>query len=139
MASFNDRPAAAGTVAALLIVFGALGIVLTLVLSLSAQDAIGDPGVFLPLILQVLLSTGQIISGVHLRNGRGWARDLAILLCAVNLITGFVTLFIGSALGGLLSLALNTALLAMLSRRDVREWCADKPKSANVAGDDGGW
>lgn len=70
------------------------------------------------------LSATQIVSGLFIWLGRRpWARIAAIAICVLNLLGGVVTLFSGNVVPGLFSLIVNGALIQLLRKDDVYDWC----------------
>jgi hypothetical protein len=74
--------------------------------------------------LQFALSGTQLLSGLLIWRGRlPWARISAIAICVVNLLAGVVTLFSGSVVPGIFGLVVNGALIRLLTKDDVYDWC----------------
>ena len=91
---FAIRPRVVGTASVLMIVFGAIAIVLTLVLIAAVNNDASqtgtsvDAGVYFLFIVQIVLSASQILSGVYIRPGRSWAWIVGITVCGLNLLFG---------------------------------------------------
>lgn len=126
---FAIRPRVVGTASVLMIVFGAIAIVLTLVLIAAVNNDASqtgtsvDAGVYFLFIVQIVLSASQILSGVYIRPGRSWAWIVGITVCGLNLLFGLLSLAQATGAAGVVGLVLPAVLLAMLLRRDVRDWC----------------
>jgi len=124
------RPKAAGTLSVLLIVFGALGVIVTFLEIATVQSNSANLGVDVPgfvnglLYGQLVLSAGELISGIFIRQGgRPWARILPATVCWLNIVAGLVALATGSVVQALFAFVVNGLLLWLLSRQEVSEWC----------------
>jgi hypothetical protein len=115
-------------VAAVLILFGALGIIL---------------GVFDIYVLNSHLSRGKVISGearvavyaalalglleivvgsfVLRPGGRGWIRSAAIAICALGVVGDIASLASGTA-QTVVGLVVNIAIIVALTRNQAKEW-----------------
>jgi hypothetical protein len=123
----RTRPRRATTVAVLLMVFGALGVLLAFVLTSILNDATDhgetvSGGFYLLAYASLALSAAEIVSGVFVLMGRSWARMLAIVLCSLNILSGVISLFTGS-FTAIVGVLLNIGLIRLLNRDDVRDWC----------------
>jgi len=121
------RPRQATTAAVLLIVIGALGVVLSLLLVSVLGDATANgaqvSGVAEFLVFaQLAVSGAQIVSGAFVLPGRHWARTLGITMTSLNLVGGILSLFSAGAFA-LVGVVLNVVLISLLTGRDVRYWC----------------
>jgi hypothetical protein len=126
---WEPRPAMVRTVSILLIVFGLLGVLVTLLLLVDLNED-GDTLDVLPAVLayiQLVVSCVQIGSGVVLWRGITWAPAAVTTICGVNIFFGLASLFTGSV-AALLPLVLNGLLIALIRRDDVQDWCRpDRP------------
>jgi hypothetical protein len=112
----------------LLAIFGALGLLFGwLLLSLINDDTSHGESVsgtlYFLAYLQFTLSALQILSGLMVLRGWRWGRILAITLCSVNLLGGVVDLFSGAPVQAIGNFALNIALIRLLTRDTVADWC----------------
>jgi hypothetical protein len=124
----RPRPRKATTAGVMLIVFGALSLLLgLLLLSLLNSDKNNGNTVssafYGAAYLQMVLSVAQIVSGVLVLQGRSWARVLAIVLCGLNLLGDLVSLFSGAGFQGILGVLVNIGLIRLLVNDEVVEWC----------------
>jgi len=124
----QPRPRRATTVSVLLIVFGALGLLLgLLLLALISHDKNQGQTVsgalHLSAYLQLVLSAAEVVSGILVLQGREWARILAIVLCGLNVLGGVISLFSGGGGSGIFGIGLNILLVRLLFNEDVVEWC----------------
>jgi uncharacterized membrane protein (DUF2068 family) len=122
------RPRRVTTAGVLLIVLGALGVLLSFfVIALLHRDQNnGDTvsgGVFFLLYLQLVLSAAEAVAGILLLQGRGWARIVAIVLCSINLAGAVISLFTGAGGSVITGILINVALIRLLTREEVVEWC----------------
>ncbi len=128
----GPRPSVASTGAVLLVVFGALGVLVTLVIlgQFGSADDDGQSVDTIDYLIwwgQLLFSSAQIVAGVFVWRGAEWARLLGIVLCGLNMLGGLASLFGGAVLPAFVNLAANGGIIATITRPDVREWCA-QPK-----------
>jgi hypothetical protein len=112
----------------LLAIFGLLGLLVGwLLLSVINDDTSHGESVsgtlYFLAYLQFTLSALQILSGLLVLKGWNWGRILAITLCSVNLLGGLIDLFSGAPLQAVINFALNIALIRMLTRDTVADWC----------------
>jgi hypothetical protein len=121
------RPRKATTVSVLLIVFGALGVLLgLLLLALISHDKNNGETVsgalYLAAYLQLVLSAAEVVCGILLLQGREAARIVAIVLCGLNIVGGLISLFSGGGTG-IVGIGLNILMVRLLFNSDVAEWC----------------
>lgn len=112
----------------LLIVFGVLGVLASFLLLSVVNDTAGH-GRSVPAMLYVLvfgqffLSATQAVCGVFVRQGRNWARVLAIVLCSLNILGALVSLLTGAVLQAISAFAINAVLIRLLTDYEVQAWC----------------
>lgn len=122
------RPRQVTIVSILLMVFGVLGILVTLVLLSIVNDDVdhGESVNGLAYVLvygQIALSVVQIASGAFVWARQSWARVLAIVICSVNILGALFSLTQGAFLQVITGVALNIWLIILLNRDEVRDWC----------------
>lgn len=125
----RTRPGQATFVSILLMLFGVaygLGGVALLGTVTDAADhgESVDAGLYILPVVQIVLAVAQLASGVLVLAGTSWARSLAVVICAVSLLGGVVSLFTGNWLDAIGAIAVNAVLISMLNRDEVRDWCA---------------
>jgi hypothetical protein len=114
--------------AVLLVIFGVLGLLLSVVIFAALRDdaaggvIVPAPGYMLAGIT-VVVALAQVVSGVFLFRGREWARLLAITVCAINLISGVISLASGAVTQAVLGVVVNIAFIAGLNHYEVKIWC----------------
>jgi hypothetical protein len=131
-AGWEPRPALVRTVSILLIVFGAIGVLVTLLLLTGLNEDGDTQDVFAAVLayIQLVVSCVQIGSGVVLWRGTTWAPAAVMAICGVNIFFGLASLLTG-LVTALLPLVLNGVLIALVRRDDVRDWCrADRRRGA---------
>jgi hypothetical protein len=122
------RPKRATTAGVLLIVIGALGMLLSLVILaglgyLSDSGASVNSGYFVLFIVQIAMSAFQIASGIFALQGKSWARIAGIVICSITIAGNVINVLSGGTAPGLIGIALNGWVVATLSHPDVRAWC----------------
>jgi hypothetical protein len=122
------RPRKATLLAVLLMVFGGLGLLVSLLLLAGVNDTAGHgqsvPAyVYVLVYAQFLLSATQGASGFFVLRGHNWARLLAIGLCSLNIIGGLVSLSTGAIFQAISAVAINVALIRLLNDHEVQAWC----------------
>jgi hypothetical protein len=127
-AAVRSRPRDVWVASILLMVFGALGALLGLVLLSLVEDqrshgqSVGGATYGLVLV-SVVLAVAEIASGAFVLIGREWARRSAIAICSLNALAAVVTLVSSAALQACVGIALNVSLIVALNKDDVRTWC----------------
>ena len=122
------RPRNVWVAGILLIVFGALGTLLSLLLFSLVQDteshgqSVGSL-VYALAVLGILLAILEMVSGGFVIAGREWARKAAIAVCVLNAISGVITLVSTMGYQACVGIALNVALIVSLNKDDVKDWC----------------
>ena len=119
----RERPRQVTITAILLVVFGALSLMLAMLLLSVVNDEDVAAWVYGLVAVQFLLSGAQILSGIFVWLGRAWARTVATVVCSVNLVGAVLSLASGAVPQAITAGAVNIALLRMLRGRDVTEWC----------------
>ena len=123
------RPRQVVIAAIALMVIAILGLLEAwLVLSVFIDDADHGQSVssawYILCYVQFALSGTQLLSGLLIWRGRlPWARIAAISICLVTLVSGIVTLLTGNVLPGIFGLVVNGALIRLLGKDDVYDWC----------------
>jgi hypothetical protein len=123
----RPRPRRATTVSVLLIVFGALGLLIgVLLLALISHDKNKgetiSTALYISAYLQLLLSAAEIAGGVLVLQGKEWARILAIVLCSLNVLGGVISLVSGGGGSGIVGMGLNLLMIRLLLNSEVAEW-----------------
>ena len=120
----RQRPRQVTIASVLLAIFGALGLMMAMLLLSIVNDESDIPGwVYVLVYTQLLLSGAQVLTGVFVYLGKGWARRVAVVICAINLVGAVLSLFTGAILQAITGAAVNIALLRYLTGAEVREWC----------------
>jgi hypothetical protein len=124
----QSRPRDVWVAGILLIVFGVLGTFVSLVLYSSVEDdrshGVSVSSFVYGLVLaSIVLAVAEAVSGVFVILGREWARIAAIAICALNALSGVITVIGSQAFQGCIGVLLNVALIVALNRDDVRTWC----------------
>jgi uncharacterized membrane protein (DUF2068 family) len=121
------RPRQVKIASILMAVFGTLGLIVSALLwVVLAEDASHgrESPVWLYALLaaQVLVSASQVVSGVLIWQGVAWARNLAAVICGLNIAGGVLTLVTGAALQAVVGIVVNIALIRLLYHQDVTDW-----------------
>jgi hypothetical protein len=120
----RERPRQVSWLAALLVVFGGLSLMLaTRLLSIVNDESDLPAWVYVLVGVQFLLAGAQMLSGVFVYIGRAWARRVATVVCVINLVGAVLSLVSGAIVPAITSAVVNIALLRLLRSTDVAEWC----------------
>lgn len=121
------RPRPPGQVVAVsivLVIRGALGLLLTYVtLQLLHLHPVAS---WIPDVLWFSMgfAIAQIVSGLFLLRGKPWPRVLGLGVLALDIGLGmFIMVQTNPSCAGLSGMAVDVAIIAMLSRPAVRDWC----------------
>lgn len=122
------RPRKATVSAVLLIVFGVVGLLYTLLLWGTVNDEAGhgqsvSPVAYVLVLAQFLVSGAQVVSGAFVWRGRGWARVLAIALNSLNIVGAVISLFTGAVVLAIPAIAINIGMIRLLTDYEVQAWC----------------
>lgn len=122
------RPREVWIASILLVVFGVLGTLLSLILFgfLREDDSHGAEVSGLAygfVFLGLALALAEVVSGIFVFIGREWARRLAIAICALNAVSSLFTLASGSVLQVITGLAINIGIIVTLTKYEVSNWC----------------
>jgi hypothetical protein len=129
----RKRPSRVWVASILLVVFGIIGLGAAWLLLSIVNDDVSHgesaPGFYSVLAyIQLALAVSQILSGILVWAGLNWGRILAIVLCSVNILGAAANLFTGNIFGALVGIVLNIALIVMLNRDEVADWCQPAPR-----------
>lgn len=120
----RERPRQVTMVSVLLVIFGALSLMLAMLLLSIVNDESDLPGWLYVLVYgQFLLAGLQVLSGVFVWLGKAWARTAAMVVCAINLVGAVFSLVSGSIFQAITAGVVNIALLRLLRSTEVIEWC----------------
>jgi hypothetical protein len=111
-------------VSIVLVIRGALGLLLTYA-TLQALP-LHPVASWIPdaLWFSMGFAIAQIVSGLFLWLGKPWPRVLALAVLALDIVLGlFIMMVTNPSCPGFSGIAVDVAIIAMLSRTAVREWC----------------
>jgi hypothetical protein len=122
------RPTRATIAGILLIVFGVLELVFTLlVVLLALAFGLDRPIVYASFALLALAMAVQIVCGVMVLRRRRWAARAAIVVCAAAIVLSVVTWIDTGNASPVGTIALNAILIWLLANREVRAWLSPGP------------
>jgi hypothetical protein len=126
------RPSQVWLVSGILLVFGAIGVLLSWLMLQDALDHGDENSVVVTSAVNLAVAVAQVISGFLVFNGTEWGRRLAIGVSAVNLIGALILLVNGLGGQAMLGIFVNLVLVVALMTEKVTAWCRPRRRPAET-------